>query len=250
MPDTDVSPIIQLNKVSKTFVSHDVEIEALRNIDLRIDQGEYLTINGPSGCGKSTLLSIIGLLDAPTSGQCFINEVDTQRLDENQQAELRNLHIGFVFQSFNLIDEVSVFDNVALPLTYREDGLSKKVIHDKVTDALSQVGMDHRKAHKPNQLSGGQQQRVAIARAVAGDPSILLVDEPTGNLDSKNGSAVMDILATLNEKGTTICMVTHDPRYASHAKRQVSLLDGRIVDNLTSFDSSYESPLVSEIANQ
>lgn len=237
MTVTAENPILELHKVSKTFVSHDVEIHALQEIDLQIRQGEYLTINGPSGCGKSTLLGLMGLLDAPSKGQYLIHGVDTMALSADQQAELRNLHLGFVFQSFNLIDELSVFDNVALPLTYRETPLSKSQVKERVVEALTQVDMEHRVSHKPNQLSGGQQQRVAIARALAGQPSILLVDEPTGNLDSKNGDAVMDILAKLNEQGTTICMVTHDPRYASHAKRQVALLDGRIVDSLASLET-------------
>ena len=220
--------IISLNKISKTYTSSDIEIHALSDLNLEIYRGDYLSISGPSGCGKSTLLSILGLLDVPTHGQYFIEGVDTASLDMDQQAELRNLHIGFVFQSFNLIDELSVFDNVALPLTYREQGLTKEEIEQRVISALSQVEMEHRKGHKPNQLSGGQQQRVAIARALAGSPSILLVDEPTGNLDSKNGDAVMDLLGKLNRQGTTICMVTHDPRYAGHATRQVQLLDGKI----------------------
>lgn len=229
MTDNIEKTIIHLNNVTKKFVSHDVEITALQDIELKIQQGEYVAINGPSGCGKSTLLSLMGLLDTPTSGQYLIHGVNTRELSGDQQAELRNLHLGFVFQSFNLIDELSVYDNVALPLTYRDQPLSKQEIKDRVVRALSQVGMEHRIAHKPNQLSGGQQQRIAIARALAGEPSILLVDEPTGNLDSKNGDAVMDILSQLNAQGTTICMVTHDPRYASHAKRQIALLDGKIV---------------------
>ncbi|MEW6982699.1 ABC transporter ATP-binding protein [Colwelliaceae bacterium 6471] len=221
--------IISLKQLSKTYLTSDIEIQALSNIDLDIYQGDYLSISGPSGCGKSTLLSILGLLDSPTQGQYRIENVDTQSLSMDQQAELRNLHIGFVFQSFNLIDELSVFDNVALPLTYREKALSAEEINTRVSAALNQVEMEHRKGHKPNQLSGGQQQRVAIARALAGEPSILLVDEPTGNLDSKNGDAVMDLLGELNRQGTTICMVTHDPRYAGHATRQVHLLDGKII---------------------
>ena len=220
--------IISLKKISKTYTSSDIEIHALSDLNLEINRGDYLSISGPSGCGKSTLLSILGLLDEPTQGQYAIEGVDTASLNMDQQAELRNLHIGFVFQSFNLIDELSVFDNVALPLTYREQGLTNEEIEQRVIAALSQVEMEHRKGHKPNQLSGGQQQRVAIARALAGTPSILLVDEPTGNLDSKNGDAVMDLLGKLNRQGTTICMVTHDPRYAGHASRQVQLLDGKI----------------------
>ncbi len=221
--------IISLKNLSKIYTTSDIEIQALTNINLEINKGDYLSISGPSGCGKSTLLSILGLLDSPSTGDYLIEGVDTNALTMDQQAELRNLHIGFVFQSFNLIDELTVFDNVALPLTYREETLSKNEIDKLVTHALTQVEMEHRKDHKPNQLSGGQQQRIAIARALAGTPSILLVDEPTGNLDSKNGDAVMDLLGELNKQGTTICMVTHDPRYAGHALKRIQLLDGKIL---------------------
>ena len=223
-------PIISLKNISKTYHSSNIEIKALSDINLDIMPGDYLSISGPSGCGKSTLLSLLGLLDSPSNGEYLIENVDTHNLTMDQQAELRNLHIGFVFQSFNLIDELSIFDNVALPLTYREDTLTKSEIEQRVIQALTQVEMEHRKSHKPNQLSGGQQQRVAIARALAGQPSILLVDEPTGNLDSKNGDAVMDILNNLNKQGTTICMVTHDVRYAGHASKQIHLLDGKVID--------------------
>lgn len=224
-----MEPIITLKNINKTYTTQDVETNALRNIDLQVHQGDYVSISGPSGCGKSTLLSLLGLLDKPTSGEYFIQSTNTSNLSADQQAELRNIHIGFVFQAFNLIDEISVFDNVALPLSYREPVLSQAEVEERVTNALRQVEMEHRSKHKPNQLSGGQQQRVAIARALAGAPSILLVDEPTGNLDSKNGDAVMEILNKLNQAGTTICMVTHDPRYASHAKTQIRLLDGKLV---------------------
>ncbi len=227
--NTTQKPIISLKNISKTYHASNIEIKALTDINLDIMKGDYLSISGPSGCGKSTLLSLLGLLDSPTNGEYLIENVDTHNLTMDQQAELRNLHIGFVFQSFNLIDELSIFDNVALPLTYREDTLTKIEIEQRVIAALSQVEMEHRKSHKPNQLSGGQQQRVAIARALAGQPSILLVDEPTGNLDSKNGDAVMDILNNLNKQGTTICMVTHDVRYAGHATKQIHLLDGKII---------------------
>lgn len=223
-------PIITLKNIAKTYHSSNIEIKALSDISLDIMKGDYLSISGPSGCGKSTLLSLLGLLDSPTSGSYLIEDVDTNNLTMDQQAELRNLHIGFVFQSFNLIDELSIFDNVALPLTYREETLTKSEIEQRVMQALSQVEMEHRKGHKPNQLSGGQQQRVAIARALAGQPTILLVDEPTGNLDSKNGDAVMELLNNLNKQGTTICMVTHDVRYAGHASRQIQLLDGKIIN--------------------
>ena len=225
----NTNTLISLKNIAKVYRSQNVETYALKNIDLEINQGDYICISGPSGCGKSTLLSLLGLLDSPTEGQYFIKNVDTKTLDMDQQAELRNLHIGFIFQSFNLIDELSVFDNVALPLTYREPAMSQADIQSAVKHALDEVEMGHRAQHKPNQLSGGQQQRIAIARALAGKPSILLVDEPTGNLDSKNGDAVMDLLDALNQKGTTICMVTHDLRYAGRAKTQLKLLDGEII---------------------
>ncbi|AOT08383.1 ABC transporter ATP-binding protein [Pseudoalteromonas luteoviolacea] len=224
------TPVIELVNVSKVYVSENVETHALTDINLSINKGEYISISGPSGCGKSTLLSLMGLLDDITDGTYKIEGVDTQSLDADTLAELRNLHIGFIFQSFNLIDELSVFDNVALPLIYREQPLSQEDINTRVTRALSQVEIEHRANHKPNQLSGGQQQRVAIARALAGEPSILLVDEPTGNLDSKNGDAVMAILESLNQQGTTICMVTHDPRYAGYAKKQIKLFDGSVLN--------------------
>ncbi len=221
--------IISLKKLSKSYLGQDVETRALIDVELEIKEGDYVCISGPSGCGKSTLLSILGLLDDPSSGHYEIAGVATGELNIDQLAELRNRHIGFIFQSFNLIDELSVFDNVALPLTYREPALGKDEIESRVIRALTQVELEHRVRHKPNQLSGGQQQRVAIARALAGEPTILLVDEPTGNLDSKNGDAVMALLDALNERGTTICMVTHDPRYAARAKTHLQLLDGRIV---------------------
>ncbi|MEQ2353226.1 ABC transporter ATP-binding protein [Pseudoalteromonas piscicida] len=218
--------ILALHQVSKVFFGEDVETHAISNINLEIERGDYVAITGPSGSGKSTLLSILGLLDDITSGSYRIQDIETSTLDADTQAELRNLHIGFVFQSFNLLDGLTVFDNVALPLQYREPALATDEIERRVMGALKQVEMSHRAKHKPNQLSGGQQQRVAIARALAGEPSILLVDEPTGNLDSKNGDAVMALLGELNRQGTTICMVTHDIRYAGYAKRQIQLLDG------------------------
>jgi len=238
--NSNKNTIISLKNLSKNYTNSDIEIQALNDINLEICKGDYLSISGPSGCGKSTLLSILGLLDSPSQGDYFIENVDTNALSMDQQAELRNLHIGFVFQSFNLIDELSVFDNVALPLTYREEALNQEEIEKRVIGALTQVEMEHRQGHKPNQLSGGQQQRVAIARALAGTPSILLVDEPTGNLDSKNGDAVMDLLNNLNKQGTTICMVTHDARYAGHASKQVHLLDGKMVE-LSSVNESITS---------
>jgi putative ABC transport system ATP-binding protein len=188
-----------------------------------------VSISGPSGCGKSTLLSILGLLDMPSGGEYEIEGVNVTDLSLDQAAEIRNSKIGFIFQSFNLIDELSVFDNVALPLRYKTKVPSDKEIATRVAECLELVGMSHRSSHKPNQLSGGQQQRIAIARALVAKPAILLVDEPTGNLDSKSGDQVMDVLEKLNDNGTTICMVTHDPRYADMAKTQLRLLDGAIL---------------------
>ena len=221
---------IKLSNISKKFVTSEMETHALRGVDLEINEGEYVSISGPSGCGKSTLLSILGLLDTASGGEYILAGHDVSNLSVNQRASMRNEHIGFVFQSFNLIDELSVFDNIALPLRYREQPLSQEEIKQKVNACLAKVEMTHRAGHKPNQLSGGQQQRVAIARALVNDPAMLLVDEPTGNLDSKNGDAVMMMLAELNRQGTTICMVTHDPRYADMAKRKLHLLDGVMAD--------------------
>ncbi|MFT5757676.1 MAG: putative ABC transport system ATP-binding protein [Alteromonadaceae bacterium] len=225
--------IIQMKNLTKVFATQEMETHALRVINLDIYQQDYVSISGPSGCGKSSLLSILGLLDSPTSGQYLINDIDVSNLSINQRAEIRNQHIGFVFQAFNLIDEISVFDNVALPLRYREPIMSEADIKQQVMDSLEKVEMSHRTGHKPNQLSGGQQQRIAIARALVGNPTILLVDEPTGNLDSKNGDAVMEMLEQLNQKGVAICMVTHDARYADMAKRKLHLLDGVIAEQVT-----------------
>ena len=222
--------VIELNNIGKTFVTDEIETLALSNVNLVIEQGEYVSITGPSGCGKSTLLSLIGLLDVPTDGVYQLNGHKASGLTKNERAAMRNKEIGFIFQSFNLISDLSVYENVELPLTYRSD-LSKQEIKDRVTNALQEVDMNHRHKHFPSQLSGGQQQRVAIARALAGSPALLLADEPTGNLDSKNAQMVMDLLADLHKKGTTICMVTHDPRSADAADRTVSLFDGRIVDD-------------------
>jgi putative ABC transport system ATP-binding protein len=220
---------IQMTNISKVFETDELETHALKNIDITIKSGDYVSISGPSGCGKSTLLSILGLLDMPTAGEYFIEGVNVTDLSLDQAAEIRNSKIGFVFQSFNLIDELSVFDNVALPLRYKTKVPSDKDIIDRVQECLELVGMSHRTSHKPNQLSGGQQQRIAIARALVANPAILLVDEPTGNLDSKSGDQVMDVLEKLNDSGTTICMVTHDPRYADMANIQLKLLDGAIL---------------------
>lgn len=220
---------IQMKGISKVFETDELETHALKNVDITIKSGDYVSISGPSGCGKSTLLSLLGLLDMPTTGEYEIEGLDVSALSLDQAAEIRNSKIGFIFQSFNLIDELSVFDNVALPLRYNTKVPSDQEIRDRVSHCLELVGMSHRTSHKPNQLSGGQQQRIAIARALVGNPAILLVDEPTGNLDSKSGDQVMDVLQKLNDQGTTICMVTHDPRYADMAKTQLKLLDGAIL---------------------
>ncbi len=224
---------IQMNNISKVFETDEIETHALKDINVTIYEGDYISISGPSGCGKSTLLSILGLLDMPTKGEYYIEDQNVSSLSLDQAAEMRNSKIGFIFQSFNLIDELSVFDNVALPLRYQTKKVTKETITNRVNECLSLVGMSHRARHKPNQLSGGQQQRIAIARALVANPAILLVDEPTGNLDSNSGDQVMDVLEKLNEQGTTICMVTHDPRYADMAKIQLKLLDGAILTTPT-----------------
>jgi putative ABC transport system ATP-binding protein len=221
-------PLIKLEGVKKVFYTDEVETHALDNINLEIHPGEYVAIAGPSGCGKSTLLSILGLLDTPSDGRYLLQAEPVTNLKPAQRARVRNRQIGFIFQSFNLIGDLTVYENVELPLTYR--GMRAAERKTRVTEALERVGMAHRAKHLPSQLSGGQQQRVAVARAVAGEPSILLADEPTGNLDSKNGEAVMDLLAELHRAGATICMVTHDARYASNAKRTIHLFDGRVVE--------------------
>jgi putative ABC transport system ATP-binding protein len=228
----DVSQtLIKLDGVKKVFYTDEVETHALAGIHLQINRGEYVAIAGPSGCGKSTLLSIFGLLDTPTAGEYWLNAKPVANLTMRERARTRNREIGFIFQNFNLIGDLTVFDNVELPLTYR--GMSPSERRQRVLAALERVGMAHRAKHYPSQLSGGQQQRVAVARAVAGDPSILLADEPTGNLDSKNGEAVMELLRELHRAGATICMVTHDPRYAAHADRAIHLFDGQIVEEQT-----------------
>ena len=223
---------VQMSNITKVFETDEIETHALKSIDLTINNGDYISISGPSGCGKSTLLSILGLLDAPTSGQYIIEGKDVSQLSLSESAEIRNEKIGFIFQSFNLIDELSVFENIALPLHYNDNQrFTPAEVKERVMACLEKVEMSHRANHKPNKLSGGQQQRIAIARALVADPAILLIDEPTGNLDSKNGDAVMDMLEELNNNGTTLCMVTHDPRYAHRAKRQLHLLDGIIVND-------------------
>lgn len=221
---------LAMTGITKVFATEDMETHALRGIDLDIYQGDFVSICGPSGCGKSTLLSLLGLLDMSTSGKYCIEDSDVSKLTLSEAAYIRNEKIGFIFQSFNLIDELSVFDNIALPLRYRRTKISEKDIRQNVMECLQKVDMSHRAQHKPNQLSGGQQQRIAIARALVGNPALLLVDEPTGNLDSRNGDAVMDMLQQLNSEGTTLCMVTHDPRYADMASRKLHLLDGKIID--------------------
>ena len=222
-----MEPLINLENVSKIFLAEDVETHALHNVHLQIFAGDYAAIAGPSGCGKSTLLSILGLLDAPSEGEYTLAGNPVAGLSPSQRARIRNREIGFVFQSFNLIGDLSVYENVELPLTYRE--MSAHERRERVEEALTRVGMIHRVRHYPSQLSGGQQQRVAVARAIAGRPSVLLADEPTGNLDSKNGDMVMELLRDLHRDGSTICMVTHDPRYARYADRTIHLFDGQIV---------------------
>lgn len=219
--------LIRMTGIKKVFYTDEVETHALADVHFQIQKGEYVAISGPSGCGKTTLLSILGLLDTPSDGEYLINGTSVARLAPLDRARVRNREIGFIFQAFNLIGDLTVFENVELPLTYRDMSASER--KDRVQAALERVGMTHRAKHYPPQLSGGQQQRVAVARAVAGDPAILLADEPTGNLDSKNGEAVMELLRELNGNGSTICMVTHDSRYARHADREVSLFDGKVV---------------------
>jgi len=224
----DPGALISLDGVTKVFVTDEVETHALACIHLHIKKGEYLSISGPSGCGKSTLLAILGLLDSPSDGSYVLNGKAVQNLKLSERARIRNREIGFIFQAFNLIGDLTVYENVELPLTYR--GMPSAERKKRVHDALDRVGMSHRVKHYPSQLSGGQQQRVAVARALAGDPSILLADEPTGNLDSTNCEAVMELLRELHRGGATICMVTHDPRYARYADRTIRLFDGRIVE--------------------
>jgi putative ABC transport system ATP-binding protein len=224
-------PLIHLKDVTKIYLTDDIETHALSGITLDIQPGEYVSIEGPSGCGKSTLLSILGLLDAPTNGEYVLNGRPVEQLKHSERARIRNREIGFIFQSFNLIGDLTVYENVELPLTYR--GMGTKERKARVNEALERVGMAHRANHLPSQLSGGQQQRVAVARALGGNPLILLADEPTGNLDSKNGESVMELLNDLHMQGATICIVTHDPRYAELASRTVNLFDGIIVDEST-----------------
>ena len=225
---TSEQPLIHLENVTKVFLTDEVETHALAGINLEIRTGEYVSIAGPSGCGKSTLLSILGLLDSPSHGNYWLNGRQVENLNNAERARIRNREIGFIFQSFNLIGDLTVYENVELPLTYR--GMRPAELKQRVNEALDKVGMSHRAKHLPSQLSGGQQQRVAVARALSGSPLILLADEPTGNLDSKNGEAVIELMQNLHKQGATICMVTHDARYSRHADRTVHLFDGQIID--------------------
>jgi putative ABC transport system ATP-binding protein len=220
--------VIRLDGLTKVFLTDEVETHALSGVHLEIKRGDYFSIAGPSGCGKSTLLSILGLLDSPTDGSYTLNGRPVQELSHSERARVRNREIGFIFQAFNLIGDLTVYENVELPLTYR--GMPSSERRKRVQESLEKVEMAHRMKHYPSQLSGGQQQRVAVARALGGQPSILLADEPTGNLDSRNGEAVMELLRELHQEGATICMVTHDPRYARYADRTIHLFDGRIVE--------------------
>ena len=220
--------LIKMEAVKKVFLTDEVETHALSEIHLQIQRGEYVSISGPSGCGKSTLLSILGLLDSPTDGKYELNGQSVASLTASARTRIRNREIGFIFQAFNLIGDLTVYENVELPLTYR--GTSSAERKQKVEHALQRVGMAHRMRHYPSQLSGGQQQRVAVARALVGDPLILMADEPTGNLDSRNGEAVMELLQQLHREGATICMVTHDARFAKHAERTIHLFDGKVVE--------------------
>ena len=228
MSEGNGQSLLRLDGVTKVFVTDEVETHALSGIQMDIKKGEYVSISGPSGCGKSTLLAILGLLDTPTDGTYTLNGKPVSGLKLSERARIRNREIGFIFQAFNLIGDLTVYENVELPLTYR--GMPSSERKKRVQEALDKVGMSHRMKHYPSQLSGGQQQRVAVARALCGDPLILLADEPTGNLDSANGEAVMDLLRDLHRQGATICMVTHDPRYAKFADRTIRLFDGRIIE--------------------
>ncbi len=223
--------ILKIKKLTKSFKSGEQVTQVLKGISFSVYDGEFVAISGPSGCGKSTLLNILGLLDTPESGDYFIDGLQVANMNSNQRAQIRGNRIGFVFQSFNLIDEYSVLENVALPLKYRGDSLEQR--HARALDCLDKVGLSDKAQLFPSQLSGGQQQRVSIARALAGDSGIMLVDEPTGNLDSKNGDAVMALLQDLNKQGTTIVLVTHDPRYADMAERTILLRDGEVANDIS-----------------
>jgi putative ABC transport system ATP-binding protein len=234
--DSGMTSVIALRHLTKVFATDEVETHALSDVSLDVRRGDYVSIAGPSGCGKSTLLSIIGLLESPTAGVYELNGRPVTDLTAGDRARIRNREIGFIFQSFNLIGDLTVLENVELPLTYR--GMRPHERRERASEALDRVGLAPRAKHLPSQLSGGQQQRVAVARAVAGEPILLLADEPTGNLDSRSGESVMELLRELHESGATICMVTHDPRYAAHATRHVYLFDGRVVDNAVELASA------------
>ncbi|MEJ2312402.1 MAG: ABC transporter ATP-binding protein [Gemmatimonadales bacterium] len=233
------APLIRLEGIGKVFLTEEIETHALSEVSLDIWDGQFVSVAGPSGCGKSTLLSLLGLLDSPTEGVYLLDGQPVEALTAAERARIRNRHIGFIFQAFNLIGDLTVYENVELPLTYRR-GVDAAERKERVLTALDRVDMSHRRSHYPAQLSGGQQQRVAVARAVAGDPLILLADEPTGNLDSTNGTAVMELVKELHEEGATICMVTHDPRYAEYAQRSVHLFDGRIVEDQAHAEAAIE----------
>jgi putative ABC transport system ATP-binding protein len=233
------APLIRLEGIGKVFLTEEIETHALSEVSLDIWDGQFVSVAGPSGCGKSTLLSLLGLLDSPTEGVYLLDGQPVEALTAAERARIRNRHIGFIFQAFNLIGDLTVYENVELPLTYRR-GVDAAERKERVLTALDRVDMSHRRSHHPAQLSGGQQQRVAVARAVAGDPLILLADEPTGNLDSTNGTAVMELVKELHEEGATICMVTHDPRYAEYAQRSVHLFDGRIVEDQAHAEAAIE----------
>jgi putative ABC transport system ATP-binding protein len=235
--NSTAQPLIRLEHISKIFYTDEVETRALSSVNLEIANGEFVSIAGPSGCGKSTLLSILGLLDSPNEGCYWIHDDEVENLSLSDRTRIRNREIGFVFQAFNLIGDLTVYENVELPLTYRSMGSAER--KQRVQEVLERVQMAHRMKHYPSQLSGGQQQRVAVARALVGQPAILLADEPTGNLDSKNSEAVMELLRQLHADGATICMVTHDPRYASIADRTIHMLDGCIVDGQVQADAAY-----------
>jgi putative ABC transport system ATP-binding protein len=237
-----VTALITLKNISKTFLTEEIETRAINEVNLVINKGEYISLSGQSGCGKSTLLSLLGLLDTPSTGSYHLNDIDASSLSRDQRAKIRSEQIGFVFQSFNLISDLTVFENVMLPLTY-QSGLSKQVVEDKVNQVLEKVQMSHRKSHYPSQLSGGQQQRVAVARALVNDPAIILADEPTGNLDSKNAEAVLALFDQLHQDGSTICMVTHDPDSAKRASRCLEMFDGRLIKDQKNHTRSENTPL-------
>jgi len=237
-----MTALISLKDITKTFLTEEIETRALNGINLTINKGEYVSLSGQSGCGKSTLLSLLGLLDSPSTGHYQLEGLDVSSLTRDQRAKIRSERIGFVFQSFNLISDLTVFENVMLPLTY-QSGKSKTEMEGKVTQVLEKVEMNHRKNHYPSQLSGGQQQRVAVARALVNDPAIILADEPTGNLDSKNAQAVLQLLDQLHQEGATICMVTHDPASAKRAERCLEMFDGQLIKDIAVEKNSENQPI-------